>query len=125
LWTEIKTISPMTRFFRFCQEALSGLQGAKDETFEAFGMADPGRARGLLWPVVCQWPVLWPDFPVLALGLMTVATALHSSLQHEALHGHPTRSAAVNELLVALPLGVFYPYRRFRQMHLGHHNDER
>ena len=50
--------------------------------------------------------VVFPQFPVLALGMMTVATALHSSLQHEALHGHPTRSAALNELLVGLPLGV-------------------
>jgi len=69
--------------------------------------------------------VIWPVYPLAAIGLMAVATALHSSLQHEALHGHPTRSAAINELLVALPLGVFYPYRRFRQMHLAHHNDER
>ncbi|QKV19429.1 fatty acid desaturase [Oricola thermophila] len=76
-----------------------------------------------LW-LVCGL-VVWPEFPLPALALMAVAVALHSSLQHEVLHGHPTRSAAVNELLVALPLGVFYPYRRFRQLHLAHHNDER
>ncbi|GAB4352474.1 MAG: fatty acid desaturase [Oricola sp.] len=69
--------------------------------------------------------VVWPAFPVPALAMMVVAVALHSSLQHEVLHGHPARNAAVNELLVALPLGVFYPYRRFRQMHLAHHDDER
>lgn len=92
--------------------------------------------KQLEWPTVAMlaacyglWFVsgllIWPAFPGLALVLMAVAAALHSSLQHEALHGHPTRSAGINELLVALPLAVFYPYRRFRQMHLSHHNDER
>jgi fatty acid desaturase len=56
---------------------------------------------------------------------MAFAVAFHSSLQHEMLHGHPTRSAAVNEALVWLPLGLFVPYRRFRDLHLKHHNDSR
>ena len=92
--------------------------------------------KDLEWPTVamlvacyCLWLVsgfvIYPLFPALALGLMAVAAALHSSLQHEALHGHPTRNAAANEFLVALPLGLFYPFRRFKQMHLAHHNDER
>lgn len=63
--------------------------------------------------------------PVLALILMAVAVAFHSSLQHEVLHGHPTRSGVINELLISLPLGVFYPYRRYRHLHLKHHADER
>ncbi len=54
-----------------------------------------------------------------------IAVAFHSSLQHEILHGHPTRNAAVNEALVFAPLGLFIPYRRFRDLHLIHHNDER
>ncbi|MEM8841177.1 MAG: fatty acid desaturase, partial [Pseudomonadota bacterium] len=54
-----------------------------------------------------------------------VLVAFHSSLQHEALHGHPTRSRTLNELLVSLPLGLFIPYRRFRDTHLRHHNDSR
>ena len=49
---------------------------------------------------------------------------LHSSLQHEALHGHPTRSTPLNEALVFLPLGLLYPYRRFKTLHLRHHNDQ-
>ena len=53
------------------------------------------------------------------------AIALHASLQHEALHGHPTRSAAWNEALVFLPLNLLLPYRRFRETHLKHHRDER
>ncbi|MBY8977222.1 fatty acid desaturase [Rhodobacteraceae bacterium NNCM2] len=54
-----------------------------------------------------------------------VLVAFHSSLQHEALHGHPTRNRWVNELLVCLPVGLFIPYRRFHDLHLRHHNDSR
>ncbi len=53
-----------------------------------------------------------------------IAVAFHSSLQHEVLHGHPTRSARINEALIFLPLGLAIPYRRFRDLHLRHHNDE-
>lgn len=54
-----------------------------------------------------------------------VVVAFHSSLQHEILHGHPTRNAALNEALVFPTPGLFIPYRRFRDLHLTHHNDER
>lgn len=54
-----------------------------------------------------------------------VLVAFHSSLQHEALHGHPTRSALANEALVFPSLGLAFPFRRFRELHLRHHNDER
>lgn len=68
--------------------------------------------------------LIFPTMPALALALMAVAAGFHTSLQHEALHGHPTRSGAVNELLVALPLAVAFPFRRFKALHLRHHNDE-
>lgn len=57
--------------------------------------------------------------------ITSLAIALHSSLQHEALHGHPFRNKLLNEALVYLPLGLAYPYRRFKQLHLAHHRDER
>lgn len=60
----------------------------------------------------------------IVLPALTVLTTLHSSLQHEALHGHPTRNARLNELLAAVPLGLFIPYRRFKHLHLRHHCDE-
>lgn len=75
------------------------------------------------WFAAGLW--LWPLAPVAALIVMGVLVALHSSLVHECLHGHPTRSGAINELLVALPLGLIWPYRRFRKLHLQHHADER
>ncbi len=54
-----------------------------------------------------------------------VLVAFHSSLQHEVLHGHPTRSGVINEALVFPALGLVFPYRRFRELHMRHHNDER
>lgn len=75
-----------------------------------------------LWLTAGIW--LYPVSPVAALAIMAVMAGFHTSLQHEALHGHPTRNADVNELLVALPLAVAFPYRRFKALHLRHHNDE-
>ncbi|PVB61837.1 fatty acid desaturase [Labrenzia sp. 011] len=95
----------------------------------------------------CEWPTLaliaatsaaWMllvgfyDYPGLpdALGwavcpLAAVLVTLQSSLQHEVLHGHPTRSPALNEALIYCPLGLFIPYRRFKSLHLRHHNNDR
>jgi fatty acid desaturase len=50
--------------------------------------------------------------------------ALHGSLQHEALHGHPTRNGLVNEVLVFINPSFWFPYRRYRKLHLTHHNDD-
>ena len=41
--------------------------------------------------------------------LMPWLVAFHTSLQHETIHGHPTRWLWFNELLVSLPLGVVFP----------------
>ncbi|SPH17176.1 hypothetical protein DEA8626_00692 [Defluviimonas aquaemixtae] len=60
----------------------------------------------------------------LAAVILTLTITLHSSLQHEVLHGHPFRSRAWNEALVFLPVGLFFPYGRFRDLHLAHHRDE-
>ena len=69
--------------------------------------------------------LLWPRLPVLACAVMALAVALHSSLVHEVLHGHPTRNAHLNEALVFWPLGLSWPFRRFKTLHLRHHADER
>lgn len=68
---------------------------------------------------------LYALVPGLALVMLGIAVALHSSLQHEVLHGHPTRHAKLNEALVFLPLGLVYPYRSYKRLHLQHHADER
>ena len=74
-----------------------------------------------LWAASTTWAAaLW-----LPLGMVgtVLAIALHSSLTHEALHGHPFRNAFWNEATVFLCLGLFVPYRRFRDTHLAHHVD--
>ena len=62
-----------------------------------------------------------------SLTLAVVATALaitlHSSLQHEVIHGHPFGNQTLNMLLVWPPLTVIIPYLRFRDTHLAHHLD--
>ncbi|CAM5414703.1 hypothetical protein ATER59S_02292 [Aquamicrobium terrae] len=69
--------------------------------------------------------LLWPSYPVAALAVLALAVALQSSLVHEVLHGHPTRNALVNEAFVFLPVGLVWPFRRFKTLHLRHHADER
>jgi fatty acid desaturase len=69
--------------------------------------------------------LLWPSYPLLSLILLALIAALQSSLMHEVLHGHPTRNARVNEAFVFLPIGMVWPFRRFKTIHLRHHADER
>lgn len=97
--------------------------------------AAPEQARGVEWPTVALiaadyllWAAavfgiaLWS--PVMAAAVAGVAAALHSSLTHEAIHGHPTRLPAVNAALLVLPLSLWVPYLRFQDTHLAHHHDE-
>jgi fatty acid desaturase len=66
-----------------------------------------------------RWP-LWVVAPVTA-----VIVTLHSSLQHEIVHGHPTRWSGINRLFAIVPLSLWLPYERYRRSHLAHHLDER
>lgn len=92
-------------------------------------------AHPLEWPTLALLAAcysLWALGTVLLAGwwlpagvaLTALAITLHSSLQHEVLHGHPfARAPRVNEALVFPALGLFVPYRRFRDTHLAHHLD--
>jgi len=66
-----------------------------------------------------HWP-LWLLAPLTAL-----VVTLHSSLQHEIVHGHPTRWKSLNRLLAIVPLGLWIPYQRYRDLHHKHHCDAR
>ena len=48
-------------------------------------------------------------------------TAWHGSLQHEAIHGYPTRSPRMNAALAWFPLGLWMPYAIYRETHVEHH----
>ncbi len=61
-----------------------------------------------------------PWWAIVALGGFLVAW--HGSLQHETVHGHPTRSRALNEALVFPSLWLWLPYRLYRASHLAHHD---
>lgn len=68
--------------------------------------------------------VLLPDVSQFgAITLLALVIALHSSLQHEVLHGHPFSRQWLNELTVFPAIGLFVPYQRFRDTHLEHHYD--
>lgn len=55
--------------------------------------------------------------------LLIVFTGWYMSLQHELIHGHPTRWPRVNQLFGTLPLAVWYPYGLYRDSHLAHHRN--
>ncbi|KUF09676.1 fatty acid desaturase [Pseudoponticoccus marisrubri] len=90
--------------------------------------------RGVEWPTLALTALcygLWAlgttalaEFWLpLGMAVTIVTTALHSSLTHEALHGHPTRSPLLNAALVFPALSVVVPYLRFKDTHLAHHRD--
>jgi len=91
-------------------------------------------ARGLEWPTLSlilitslAWICVTAFAGTIGLWLAVPALAailtLHSSLQHEVLHGHPLPSRRLSEALVWPPLGLAVPYQRFRELHLAHHRD--
>ena len=66
------------------------------------------------------WRVLGPW---LATPLLILFTTGYLSLQHELIHGHPTRRPWLNQLFGLLPLAVWYPYGLYRDTHLRHHRN--
>ena len=62
----------------------------------------------------------WLPWPlVIVVGGLVLAW--HNSLQHEAVHGHPTRSRLFNALFAGVPLSLWLPYSVYRASHLAHH----
>jgi fatty acid desaturase len=59
--------------------------------------------------------------PVIWIPATALLVTLHWSLQHELVHGHPTRDRRINALLGFPALGVFVPYGRFLALHMAHH----
>jgi fatty acid desaturase len=56
--------------------------------------------------------------------ILVLCCVWYMSLQHELLHGHPTRIARLNKLIGYAPLAAWYPYTLYRDSHLRHHDDE-
>ena len=55
---------------------------------------------------------------------LVVLCAWHMSLQHELLHGHPTRLGWLNTALGWPPLAIWFPFAVYRESHMAHHRDE-
>ena len=62
---------------------------------------------------ILPWWIVAP-----ALGF---AIAWHNSLQHEVIHGHPTRCRAIDHAIAMPPLGLWMPFHAYRRLHLLHH----
>lgn len=105
---------------------------------KATAAADPSR---LVARVGVDWPTLvlaagiygafagltwfYADLPWwLLLPLGAAIVCLQSSLQHEAVHGYPTRWSWLNTLIAAPSLYLWLPYGLYRRSHLQHHVDE-
>ena len=86
------------------------------------------------WPTLAMLVVCYVGFgcitifggslpALIVIPLLAAVIALHSSLQHEVLHGHPFRNRSLSEATVFPAIGLFVPYLRFRETHLDHHRD--
>ncbi len=98
-------------------------------------MSDRFRGRPMVeWPTLAMFALCYITFIIgttwatalflpLGIVLTILAIALHSSLTHEVLHGHPFRNQRLCDLLVFPAIGLAIPYYRFRDTHLAHHCD--
>jgi len=60
---------------------------------------------------------------IVLLFMLSYLVALHSSLQHEVIHGHPTPWHRFNNALAFPALGLIVPYERYEILHLQHHRN--
>jgi fatty acid desaturase len=71
------------------------------------------------WLLLTWW---WHAVPlVLGLPLAAWLLAWHGSLQHEAVHGHPTGRRWLDTLIAGPPLALWLPFPVYRSSHLAHH----
>lgn len=70
--------------------------------------------------------VFWRAVPLwLLLPAAAWLVAWQSSLQHETMHGHPTRKRWINDAIGHPPISLWLPYPVYKLSHLSHHRDER
>ncbi len=75
--------------------------------------------------VIAALVVAHPSIPLpLLVVAFAVCGAMHMSLQHEALHGHPTPHQWLNELLVTVPSFIWLSFPAYRDSHRLHHRVE-
>ena len=87
------------------------------------------RVEAPTWILICAiyggWIALtlfWTVLPVwIVLPAGAWLCAWHMSLQHELIHGHPTRYAWLNTAIASPPLNLWLPFPLYREQHLRHH----
>ena len=106
-----------------------------------FDEPSPSVKRNKKSPFTVEWPTLflalfiysawltltyfWESVPLILLVLLGGwLVAWHGSLQHEVLHGHPTRNRRINDAIGSVPIALWLPYPLYKRAHLKHHNDE-
>lgn len=75
------------------------------------------------WFATVAW---WKSMGLVPSTLLLIwLSTWYMSLQHELIHGHPTRHPTINRLFGLLPFSIWYPYDVYRDLHLLHHiNDD-
>ncbi len=92
----------------------------------------PSRVRRIEWPTLLiagtiygGWGLLTWYHAVFPVWLLATCggwlVAWQGSLQHETIHGHPTRNPRLNALIGYVPLSLWLPYAAYRRTHLAHH----
>jgi fatty acid desaturase len=87
------------------------------------------RLEAPTWCLICTiyggWLALtysWTALPIwVVIPIGAWLCAWHMSLQHELIHGHPTRVTWVNTALASPPLNLWLPFPLYREQHLRHH----
>ena len=91
--------------------------------------------RAVEWPTIALLVTVYGGFAALTYwhSVLTgwqlflaggLLVCLHGSLQHEAVHGHPTQSRWLNALLVFPSLWLWVPFEIYRKTHLAHHRND-
>ncbi|SFN81517.1 Fatty acid desaturase [Sphingomonas sp. OK281] len=95
-------------------------------------MRQSAQGRSVSWPTMVVALAIYGGWFVVTLYHSAIATpvlmlaggwllAWQGSLQHETIHGHPTRSRWINTAVGFAPLSLWLPYRLYRRSHLAHH----
>lgn len=91
-----------------------------------------GAQQQVEWPTVLAIGAFWiaylctvlfaDDLPTpLTVIVLALLGGFYMSLQHEVIHGHPTRWRLLNRTAVGAPLVLLQPFERYSAAHLAHH----
>lgn len=129
---EVKGRYPKSQYFFIAQKMPNYLDEAHRAEIVKLANSMTSKTEWPTWLLLIgfYFAWLWVVFSGDTLGEVTTILllipliTLWMSIQHELIHGHPTRWPLVNKILGHLPFAVWYPYTLYRDSHLAHHDDE-